>query len=147
MKLCTTFRSGTVAVLSLFAAFILLLGASSASANELCPRGIHALQKSFDVVQGKGGLWGFLEKTGELKDKSVIGLQIDGKIQRSISMLKTQCDEGKTPDMAIYKALEDVIGDARMVFNLNDRTPSSKILEAVTQVNQKADQVLASMGN
>jgi len=139
------FRSGSATLFSLFTALVLLSAATLASAED-CARGVRDLEKSYDVVQGKGGLWGFLEQTGGLKDKSVIGLQADSKIQRGLSILRERCKEGKALDMEVYNALQDVIGDARMVFNMSERTPAAKILEAVTQVGQKADQVLASLG-
>ncbi len=143
MRYLKTFRSSTIVF---FLLTFMTFGASLAAAAELCKEGVKDLQASYDVVQGRGGLWGFLEQTGSLKDKSMLGLQADGKIQRGIVTFKDMCKNGKTPDMAVFKSLQDVIGDARMVFNMNERTPAKTILEAVTQVNQKADKILASMG-
>ena len=145
MSYFKTFRSSTTLVVStFFIACLLCFGASSAAADS-CSSAAKELQASYDVVQGKGGLWGFLEQRGELKEKSILGLQADSKIQRGVVIFNEMCKSSKTPDMSAFKSLQDVIGDARMVFNLNERTPAKKILEAVTQVNQKADKVLASL--
>jgi len=127
--------------------FFSINGLTTASAAEICEEGKRDLIGSFEVIQGKGGLWGFMEKSPGLKDKSVLGLQADGKIRRTVSIFEEMCEDGKTPTPALYNEILDLIGDGRMVFNLKpDRTPPKLILERITAVNKKATALLAKLG-
>ena len=88
-----------------------------------------------------------MEKSSGLKDKSVLGLQVDGKIRRTVSIFEEMCEDGKTPTLALYKEILDLIGDGRMVFNMKpDRTPPKLILKRITAVNEKATALLAKLG-
>jgi hypothetical protein len=130
----------------LFSLYLVSHGATIAQANPICSEGVNDLQKSFGIVQAKGGVWGFLEQSSGLKDKSMIGLQLDGKVQRAIVILETACQDGKPPSMEQYKAVESVVGDARMVFNMSGRTPPAKIMEKINSINGRADQILKDLG-
>ncbi len=88
-----------------------------------------------------------MEQTSGLKEKSVLGLQVDGKIRRTISIFEEMCQDGKTPTPELFNEIQDVIGDGRMLFNLSpDRTPPKTILESVTAVNEKATALLKKLG-
>ena len=126
--------------------FLVTQGASIAQANPICSEGVGDLQRSFGMVQAKGGVWGFLEKSSALKDKSLIGLQVDGKVQRAIVVLETACKDGKPPSMEQYKAVEDVVGDTRMIFNLSNRTTPAKTMEKINSINSRADKILKDLG-
>jgi hypothetical protein len=120
---------------------------SAASAAEICREGKRDLVSSFDVIQGKGGLWGFMEQAPGLKEKSVLGLQADGKIRRTVGIFEEMCEDGKTPTPALYEEILDLIGDGRMVFNMNpDRTAPKLILKRITAVNDKATALLKKLG-
>lgn len=120
---------------------------ATVSAAELCKEGKKNLIGSFDVINGKGGLWGVMEKTAGLQDKSVLGLQTDGKIRRTVSIFEEMCEDGKTPTPALYDEISNLIGDGRMVFNMNpDRTPPKKILAKIQEVNVKAAALLKKLG-
>ena len=117
------------------------------SAAELCKEGKKDLVASFDVIHARGGFWGLMEKTAGLQDKSVLGLQTDGKIRRTVSIFEEMCEDGKTPTPALYNEISDLIGDGRMVFNMNpDRTPPKKILAGIQEVNKKAVALLKKLG-
>ena len=120
---------------------------STISAAELCKEGKNDLVRSFDVIHGRGGLWGVMEKTAGLKDKSVLGLQADGKMRRAVSIFEEMCEDGKTPTPALFNDINDLLGDGRMVFNMNpDRTPPKKILARIKSVNDKAAALLKKLG-
>lgn len=122
-------------------------GLATASAADICKQGKKDLIGSYNVIQGKGGLWGFMEQTAGLKEKSVVGLQADGKIRRAVSIFEEMCEDGKTPTPALYNEIQDLIGQGRMVFNMNpDRTPPKTILKQITAVNEKTAAFLAKMG-
>ncbi len=117
------------------------------SAAELCKEGKKDLAASFDVIHARGGFWGLMEKTAGLQDKSVIGLQTDGKVRRTVSIFEEMCEDGKTPPPELYNEISDLIGDGRMVFNMNtDRTPPKKILAKILKVNEKAAALLKKLG-
>ena len=125
----------------------LSLAAFPVQAAERCVQGGKELSGSFDVIQTKGGLWGFMEKTPGLKDKSVLGLQTDGKMRRTISIFEDMCENGKKPGPELFQEIQSLIGDGRMIFNMNpDRTPPKKIVERVQAVNEKATALLAKLG-
>jgi hypothetical protein len=120
---------------------------ATVSAAELCKEGKKDLIGSYDVINSKGGLWGVMEKTAGLQDKSVLGLQTDGKMRRTISIFEEMCEDGKTPTVELYDEIRSLIGDGRMVFNMNpDRTPPKKILAKITEVNDKAAALLKKLG-
>ncbi|NIQ00113.1 MAG: hypothetical protein GWO19_06165, partial [Nitrospinaceae bacterium] len=50
-----------------------------------------------DVIQAQGGIWGYMESNTALRDRSVMGLQIDSKMRRAIVLFKRECDEGNPP--------------------------------------------------
>ncbi len=135
-------------VMFAFAGLILLfLGAIPVHAADRCVQGGKELVGSFDVIQTKGGLWGFMEKTPGLKDKSVIGLQADGKLRRTITIFENMCENGKKPGPELFNEIRSLIGDGRLIFNMNpDRTPPKKILDSVKAVNDKASALLAKLG-
>jgi len=116
-------------------------------AAELCKEGKEDLAKSFDVIHARGGFWGLMEKTAGLQDKSVLGLQTDGKIRRTVSIFEEMCEDGKTPTPELYNEISDLIGEGRVIFNMNpDRTPPKKILAKIKEVNNKAAALLKKLG-
>ena len=120
---------------------------ASASAAELCKEGKADLTGSYDVIHARGGFWGLMEKTAGLQDKSVLGLQTDGKLRRTVSIFEEMCEDGKTPTPALYREISSLIGDGRVVFNMNpQRTPPKKILKKIKEVNEKATALLKKLG-
>ncbi len=127
--------------------FFTIHSPATLSAAELCKEGKRDLVGSFDVIHARGGFWGIMEKTAGLQDKSVLGLQTDGKIKRAVSIFEEMCEDGKTPTPALFDEISNLIGDGRMVFNMNpDRTPPKKILAKITEVNEKATALLKKLG-
>ncbi len=134
-------------VFALVSVYFLAFGGSAAFAADRCVQGGKELVGSFDVIQTKGGLWGFMEKTPGLKEKSVLGLQTDGKMRRTITIFEDMCENGKKPGPELFHEIQSLIGDGRMIFNMNpDRTPPKKILERVQAINEKATALLAKLG-
>jgi hypothetical protein len=114
----------------------------------MCVDGLRDLQGSQGVIQDKGGIWGYLEKSSSLRDKSILGLQIDGKLQRLIVSFEGLCEEGKTPTPKLYNLILNLIGDTRMIFNRDpDRQPKEKILEKLNGLNKNISDLLAQLPN
>ncbi len=121
---------------------------TQAHAADMCVDGLRDLQGSQGVIQDKGGIWGYLEKSSSLRDKSILGLQIDGKLQRLIVSFEGLCEEGKTPTPKLYNLIINLIGDTRVIFNRDpDRQPKEKILEKLNGLNKNISDLLAQLPN
>ena len=115
-------------------------------AADICNEGLKELHRSQGVIQTKGGIWGYLEQSSGLKDKSILGLQIDGKLQRLIVSFESLCEEGKTPTQKLHGLILGLIGDTRMVFNKDaDRQPKDKILKKLNNLKKNIDALLAQL--
>ena len=139
-----TFKIFTFALL----AGISLIQTQNTFAANICREGLKELNKSQGVIQTKGGLWGYVEKSSNLKDQSILGLQIDGKLQRLIVSFENLCEEGKTPTPKLLGLISALLGDARMVFNKDpDRYPKEKMLETLNTLNKNIDKLLKQLPN
>ncbi len=140
-------KSSSVSIF--FFSLVLFLAHSPGTfAASICKEGLKDLQGSQEVIQGKGGLWGYLEKSSSLKDQSILGLQIDGKLQRLIVTFETLCEEGKTPTPKLHGLILGLIGDARMIFNrAADRQPKEKVLEKLNGLSKNIDDLQAQLPN
>ena len=115
-------------------------------AADICNEGLKELRGSQGVIQTKGGIWGYLEQSSALKDKSILGLQIDGKLQRLIVSFEILCEEGKTPTPKLHGLILGLIGETRMMFNRDaDRQPKDKVLEKLNNLNKNIDELLAQL--
>ncbi len=115
-------------------------------APRICVEGKKELQGSYDVIQGRGGIWGLLETFKSLRDKSVLGLQLDGKLQRTVVIFGTMCQEGKKPTPELFDEILALIGETRAIFNLaSGNTPTKKILQTVKDLVQKTDALIGRM--
>ena len=129
-------------ILLLFA----FLAPGSAMANAACKRATKDLQGSYQVIEGKGGIWGYLEKSPSLRDKSVMGLQADSKLQQLVERFNSMCANGKTPTKQLFVAIHELISRGRMLFNIPvDRQPPEKVLAKVTALNDDAGKLLESL--
>jgi hypothetical protein len=133
----------------IFVFFILLFLLSPLTAQAQkhpCHGASTDLSANLQVVMGRGGIWTFMEQSSELREKSIIGLQVDGKLSRAAVIFETLCNEGKYPTKAIYDEISSAIGDGRMIYNLANSSDEKK-LEAVNGLNQKLDTLLSKLPN
>ena len=125
---------------------LFLISTPKTYAADICIEGLKELQKSQEVIQDKGGIWGYLEQSSNLKDQSILGLQIDGKLQRLIVTFESLCEEGKTPTPQLHGLILNLIGDARVIFNKDaDRQPKDKVLENLNGLKKNIDELLAQL--
>jgi hypothetical protein len=125
---------------------LLLTSWSTALAADICTDGLKELQSSQGTIQDKGGIWGYLEKTQSLRSKSLLGLQIDGKLQRLISIFENLCSEGKKPTASLHSQILGLLGDARMVFNKSgDRRKKEQLLETLNKLKNNIEKLLAKL--
>lgn len=127
---------------------LFLIQTPNTNAADICIDGLKDLQRSQGIIQDKGGIWGYLEQSSNLRDNSILGLQIDGKIQRLIVSFESLCEEGKTPTPKLHSLILGLIGDARMTFNRNaDRQPKEKVLKKLNGLSKNIDELLAQLPN
>ena len=133
--------------LLVLALYILLLSwGNRALAADICKEGLKELQSSQGIIQDKGGIWGYLEQSSSLRSESLLGLQIDGKLQRLISTFENLCSEGKTPTGNLHSQILGLLGDARLVFNRSgDRTNKKQLLEKLNNLKNKIEKLLAKL--
>lgn len=132
----------------ILATWFFLLQTPKTYAADICKGGLKELQKSQAVIQDKGGIWGYLEQSSALKDQSLLGLQIDGKLQRLIVSFENLCEVGKTPTQKLFDLILNLIGDARVIFNKKaDRQPKDILLGDLNVLNKNIDELLAQLPN
>jgi hypothetical protein len=125
---------------------LLLTSGNNALAADICTDGLKELQGSQGIIQDKGGIWGYLEQSSSLRSESLLGLQIDGKLQRLISTFENLCSEGKTPTGNLHSQILGLLGDARLVFNRSgDRTNKKQLLEKLNNLKNKIEKLLAKL--
>lgn len=113
---------------------------------DLCGRASADLQASFEVTQGRGGIWGYMEKISSLQKDSMIGFQVDGKLQRIIVIFQTQCAKTNKPSRVNFDKIMNVLGDARMLFNLRPgRNPIKEIRAKINELNTHLDKLIKEL--
>ena len=138
-------KTSSVFIIFLALSFFLIQTPKSFAAD-ICKEGLKELHGSQGIIQAKGGIWGYLEQSSALKDKSILGLQIDGKLQRLIVSFEGLCEEGKTPTPKLHGLILGLIGETRMMFNRDaDRQPKDKVLEKLNNLNKNIDELLAQL--
>ena len=125
---------------------LLLTSGNNALAADICTDGLKELQGSQGIIQDKGGIWGYLEQSSSLRSESLLGLQIDGKLQRLISTFENLCSEGKTPTGNLHSQILGLLGDARLIFNRSgDRRNKEQLLEKLNNLKNKIEKLLAKL--
>ena len=125
---------------------MILIPGKTTFAADICTDGLKELQGSQGIIQDKGGIWGYLEQSKSLSSKSLLGLQIDGKLQRLISTFENLCSEGKIPTASLHAQILSLIGDARMIFNkAGDRRKKEQLMETLNNLHKKINDLLAKL--
>jgi formylmethanofuran dehydrogenase subunit E-like metal-binding protein len=111
-----------------------------------CKNAAKDLRTSFEVTQGRGGIWGFMEQTSSLRGDSMIGFQIDGKLQRAIVLFEARCIKTKQNAKENFQKVESIISDARMIFNLRPgRDPVKKIMTKINGLNANLNKLIKEL--
>jgi len=113
---------------------------------DACREASRDLRSSFEVTQGRGGIWGYMEQTSSLRNDSMIGFQVDGKLQRIIVIFENKCVKSKQPSKKDYQKIDSILGDARMIFNLRPgRDPVKKIMAKINGLNSNLDKLIKEL--
>jgi hypothetical protein len=111
-----------------------------------CENASQDLRSSFEVTQGRGGIWGYMEQNSSLRGDSMIGFQVDGKLQRIIVLFETQCTKTKNPSKKTYQKIDNIISNARMIFNLRPgRNPAKEIMAKINSLNASLDKLIKEL--
>ena len=141
----------SIKIKSLYMKFLLLFILSSlifsttafSQENHPCERDSIQLKGDLDVILNRGGLWALMEQTEGLQDRSVIGMQADGKLARIVGQFETMCQEEKKPTKQLFKSITNLLGHARTIWN--PRTSGEAIVKLITDLNKKLDSTLLKM--
>ena len=132
--------------LSLYA--VILFPGKVAFGADICREGLKELQHSQGVIQDKGGIWGYLEQSKNLQSESILGLKIDGRLQRLITIFENLCNEGKTPTASLHSQIQNLLGDTRMVFNrAGDQRKKEQFMLTLKKLHKKINKLLAKLPN
>ena len=121
----------------------ILIPAIVYSQGHPCQRALVHLRGDLDTVMNRGGLWALMEQTEGLQDKSIIGIQADGKLARLVGQFETMCEGEKKPTKQLFDSITNLIGNARVVWNPG--SSAEKIVKSITDLSKKADSILKTI--
>ena len=128
-------------LLTLLMLFPIIFPSIVSSESHPCQNETVQLRGDLDVVMNRGGLWALMEQTEELQDKSVIGMQADGKLSRAVGNFETMCEEeGGKPTKQLFDDTTNLLGQARVIWN--PRSSAEAIEKSITTLNKKLDSLL-----
>ena len=111
--------------------------------NHPCKKASINLRGDLDVVMNRGGLWALMEQTEGLQDKSVLGMQSDGKLARMVGQFETMCEGDKKPAKQLFDSITNILGAARMIWN--PKSSGEAIVKSITSLNKKLDALLSTI--
>ena len=135
-KSTSTVITFLILTFSLFPAILL-------AADHPCKSASTNLRGDLDVIGNRGGLWTLMEQTEGLSEKSMIGLQLDGKLARSVGKFEELCESDKKPTKKLFTSITNLLGEARTIFN--PRSSGEEILGLITNLSKKLDTLLANL--
>ena len=108
-----------------------------------CQRALVHLGGDLDTIMNRGGFWALMEQTEGLQDKSMIGIQTDGKLARLVGQFETMCEGEKKPTKQLFDSITNLLGNARVVWNPG--SSAEKIVKLITDLSKKADSILKTI--
>jgi hypothetical protein len=118
---------------------------SAPAAGDPCKEGKKSLSGDYEVLQTKGGLWGYMEQTAGLKEKSTMGLVADSKLQRAIVIFDAMCDSNKKPDQDMYSKIQKQITTASSIHGKVGKTSVADIIASIEALNKSLDELLKTI--
>ena len=110
--------------------------------NHPCKRATIQLRGDLDVIMNRGGLWALMEQTEGLQDKSVLGMQSDGKLARLVGQFETMCEGDKKPAKQLFGRIANLLGNARAIWN--PKSSGEAIVKSITGLNKKLDSLFST---
>ena len=125
-------------------ALILMVCPSAASAEgHPCQNAVQNLRSDLDVILNRDGLWALMERTEGLQEKSMVGMQADGKLARLVGQFETLCESEKKPTKQLFVTIENLLGEARTIFN--PRSSGEEIFKLVENLVKELNALLAKI--
>ena len=104
-------------LLTLLMLFSIIFPAIASSEGHPCQNATLQLRGDLNVIMNRGGLWGLMEQTEGLQDKSMVGFQADGKLARIVGRFESLCESEKKPTKQLFDNIEKLLGEARTIWN------------------------------
>ena len=125
-------------------ALILMVCPSASSAEDHpCQNATQSLRGDLDVILNRDGLWALMERTEGLQEKSMVGMQADGKLARLVGQFETLCESEKKPTKQLFVTIGNLLGEARTIFN--PRSSGEEIFKLVENLVKELDALLAKI--
>ena len=131
------------ALLTLLILFPLIFPAIASSEGHPCQKATLQLRGDLDVVMSRGGLWSLMERTEGLQDKSMVGLQADGKLALAVGRYESLCESEKKPTKQLFDDLGNLLGEARAIWN--PRSSGEEVLNLINGMKKKVDSMLSTI--
>ena len=122
--------------------FLMMVPGIASAEVHPCKNASIQLRGDLDVVMNRGGFWGLMEQTEGLQDRSVIGMQADGKLARVVGNFESMCEEGKKPTKQLFVGITNLLGNTRVIWN--PRSSGEAIVKLITDLNKKLDSILST---
>ena len=102
-----------------------------------CDETARQLRGSNNVIQGQGGsgMWGLMQRTEGYQGKAMIGLQIDSKLQLSVTKYETKCQNGGNPGKDISDQIASFMDRAMEIKNKSKRGSPDKLIPMLESLN------------
>ena len=130
-------------LLTLLLLFPIIFPVIASSEGHPCKNATIQLRGDLDVIMNRGGLWALMEQTEGLQDKSVAGMQADGKLARVVGNFETMCEGEKKPTKQLFVGITNLLGNTRVIWN--PRSSGETIVKSITDLNKKLDSFLLKM--
>ena len=125
-------------------ALILMVCPFAASAEgHPCQNAVQSLRGDLNVILNRDGLWALMERTEGLQEKSMVGMQADGKLARLVGQFETLCESEKKPTKQLFVTIGNLLGEARTIFN--PRSSGEEIFKLVENLVKELDALLAKI--
>ena len=123
---------------------LIFSSAALSQENHPCKRVSVHLRGDLDVLMNRGGLWALMEQIEGLQDKSVLGIQIDGKLARLVGHFEAMCEEGeKKPTKQLFSSITNIISSARTTWNPG--STGETVVKSLNAINKKLDTLLLTI--
>ena len=104
------------------------------------------LRGSNQVIQGQGGggLWGIMQKSDSMKSEAMIGMQIDSKLQLSVTNYESKCEDGGNPGKEMSDKISSFMDRAMEIKNKSRRGSPDEIILLLKSLNSDIGEFLES---
>jgi len=132
-----------------FVFFLIIFMISPGHAANSCAEGGKQLRGDYERFQGDGGLWAQMERSASLKEKSMLGFQVDNKLMRVVTIFETKCDDGLQTNLSSesYGQVKNFIERGRKIYRTHVGRMSPKVfLKEIQKLNSDLEKFINGKG-